>query len=223
LLEKKKLVRHGFHPDRAFHSYNPLPAIPSGKPRIKSPDFVMGSLTRLSRDRSVDEAIRTLKTLVDRRIDARLVIGGVGPEREPLESLVNELGLHERVQFLEHVNDLSAFFSNIDMLVNSIMLRGDDGAGVGNNILEASMFYMPVVTYDSLGLREMVIDGSTGYCVPIGNRELFVERILQLNASPALRERLGLALFSHVQAECSDEKIYKETFSVYQRASGIAE
>ncbi|MGN6906285.1 glycosyltransferase, partial [Neisseria sp. P0015.S006] len=60
-------------------------------------------------------------------------------------------------------------------LVNTPHCVGDHGAGVGNNILDAGLYDTPVVTYNMAGISDMVITGQTGYCIPFGDDEAFIE------------------------------------------------
>jgi L-malate glycosyltransferase len=214
--ERAKLVRHGYRPERTFYTYNPLPPWDSQFAAKNSGPFTLGSLSRLSADRRVDEAILILKDLLAAGLDARLVIAGNGPERRQLEDLVTQLGLAHAVDFLGVVRQLSDFFSRVDVLVNVPMALGDDGAGVGNNILEAAQFGVPVVTYDSCGIAEMVRDGYTGYCVAVGHRDVFVDNLLRLARQPALRLQLGTALNKHVASQCSDARIYEDIIHAYE-------
>ena len=220
--ESEKLVRHGYRADRTTFSYNPLPVMQEGAPRPSGQGFVIGSLSRLSPDRSVDEALLLTKALADLKIDVRLIVAGDGPERMALEQLASELGIAERVQFLGRISNLHDFFPHIDLMINTYKGAGDEGAGVGNNVLEAALFRVPVVAYDSCGIAEIVLDGKTGFCVPIGDQATYIERLVQLAGDSDARRQLGAALYGHVKAECASEKIYADTFGVYQKAAFTA-
>ncbi|MFQ6118020.1 MAG: N-acetyl-alpha-D-glucosaminyl L-malate synthase BshA, partial [Candidatus Bipolaricaulia bacterium] len=45
--------------------------------------------------------------LISKEVDAKLLMVGEGPEREPAEGLVSELGVADRVSFLGEVNDVA--------------------------------------------------------------------------------------------------------------------
>jgi L-malate glycosyltransferase len=218
--ERAKLIRHGLRRERVGFTYNPLPTIsPSGARRPRS-DFVLGSLSRLSKERSVDEALHVLQVLRDRGCEAKLIIGGDGPEMPALRELCAKLRLESYVQFEGRVQDLDAFFSSIDVLVNTLHLEGDDGAGVGNNIIESALFRVPVVAYDSMGISELVVDGVTGFCVPVRDRAMFVERIHQLAENATLRELLGRQLSEHTSSLCSPERVHRDLLACYTAALG---
>lgn len=217
-LEAEKLIRYGYKPSSTSFTYNPLPVLDATKSRIINTEVVLGTISRLTNDRNIEEAIYTLHLLRNKGQRLKLMVGGDGPDRSRLEELALTLGLKEHIKFLGQIDSLNEFYNAIDILINTLSLKGDTGAGVGNNILEASIFSIPVVSYDSCGIREMVINSVTGYCVPIDNRSEFLSRVSELVESSELRFRLGKALNEHVAKECSAEGIYSKTVQVYEQA-----
>jgi L-malate glycosyltransferase len=218
--EQQKLIRHGFDSGRVAFCYNPLPAVSLRKTAHVSTELVLGSLSRLSRDRGVDEAIHILDELLKAGVSARLRIAGDGPELPGLRALCGQLNLNERVDFCGRISSLEDFFQTIDVLVNPLQASGDNGAGIGNNIIEAGMFQIPVVTYNSCGISEVILDGHTGYCIPIGDRSLFVSRLTRLASDPVLRSAMGKKLYAHVWSLCSPGRVYADLQNAYQSAIG---
>ncbi|OSI09385.1 glycosyltransferase family 4 protein [Neisseria zoodegmatis] len=213
--ERKKLIRHGFPASRIAYTYNALPVrgtILDKKPK----DYVMlGTLSRLSKTRAVHLVLDITKALIDRGLPVRLSIAGIGEETDSLKAQAQALGIADKVSFLGGVRDLPAYFQEVDILLNTPILIGDHGAGVGNNILEAGLYETPVVTYDGAGISEMVVDGETSYCVPTENQERFIAAVETLVNDAALRSKMGKALHDRVTALCSDEEIYRTTIAAY--------
>lgn len=221
--EKEKLIKYGFPPSKIFVTYNPLPNIIIKKKikNLKDTTLKIGSLSRLSFDRNVAEAIYILRDLIKMGEKVHLIIAGDGEEKESLHKLACSLELTEHITFLGKITVLSDFFEKIDILINTFALEGDNGAGVGNNILEAGVFKVPVVVYDSCGIKEMVIDKKTGFCISKFDRERFVDSIKILMHDTSLRERMGLELHNHVKRLCSDDVIYNSTMEAYRMSKKI--
>jgi L-malate glycosyltransferase len=219
LHEKEKLIRHGFDRTRVSFSYNPLPtvSVPATR-RPRSARFVLGSLSRLSSERGVDEAIHILDDLRRAGVSATLLIAGDGPELPMLRQLCIKLGLEGHVHFCGRISSLQVFFSEIDVLVNPLQAVGDNGAGIGNNIIEAATFHIPVVAYDCCGIREVVLEGRTGYCIPLGDRSQFVTSLIRLAQNPDLRLRFGTELHLHVARLCASSRIYEQLQASYLNA-----
>ena len=211
--EREKLIRYGFPAERTAYTYNALPEQHDGPDKTPRDEVMLGTLSRLDSVRAVNLAIDFLKILIDRGLPVRLSVAGIGEESDNLKAQAERLGLADKVIFLGGVRDLSAYFREVDILLNTPVLIGDHGAGVGNNILEAGLYETPVVTYDVAGVSEMVIDGQTGYCVPFEDKERFADAVTDLVRNPGLRRQMGKALHDHVTALCSDDEIYRATLA----------
>ena len=214
--EREKLIRYGFPAERTAYTYNALPEQHDGQDKTPRDEVMLGTLSRLDSVRAVNLAIDFLKVLLDRGLPVRLSVAGIGEESDNLKAQAERLGLADKVIFLGGVRDLSAYFREVDILLNTPVLIGDHGAGVGNNILEAGLYETPVVTYDAAGVSEMVIDGQTGYCVPFEDKERFADAVTDLVRNPGLRRQMGKALHDHVTALCSDDEIYRATMAAYE-------
>lgn len=214
--EREKLIRYGFPAERTAYTYNALPEQHDGPDKTPRDEVMLGTLSRLDSVRAVNLAIDFLKVLLDRGLPVRLSVAGIGEESDNLKAQAERLGLADKVIFLGGVRDLSAYFREVDILLNTPVLIGDHGAGVGNNILEAGLYETPVVTYDVAGVSEMVIDGQTGYCVPFEDKERFADAVTDLVRNPGLRRQMGKALHDHVTALCSDAEIYRATMAAYE-------
>lgn len=214
--EREKLIRYGFPAERTAYTYNALPEQHDGPDKTPRDEVMLGTLSRLDSVRAVNLAIDFLKVLLDRGLPVRLSVAGIGEESDNLKAQAERLGLADKVIFLGGVRDLSAYFREVDILLNTPVLIGDHGAGVGNNILEAGLYETPVVTYNVAGVSEMVIDGQTGYCVPFEDKERFADAVTDLVRNPGLRRQMGKALHDHVTALCSDAEIYRATMAAYE-------
>ncbi|MBL8842218.1 MAG: N-acetyl-alpha-D-glucosaminyl L-malate synthase BshA [Planctomycetes bacterium] len=117
---------------------------------------------------------------------AQLVLVGDGPERAGAEALVAELKLEERVQFLGIVDDVHDLLPFADVLVVS-----SESESFGLAALEAHACGVPVVGYDSGGMREVVEDNSTGFLVRFGDVPALAARLKTLLADATLRRDFG--------------------------------
>ncbi|QOG37996.1 glycosyltransferase family 4 protein [Neisseria gonorrhoeae] len=212
--EREKLIRHGFPAGRIAYAYNTPPEFHFRKTEKEC--AVLGTLSRLDTVRAVHLMLDILKKMVGRGIPVCLNVAGIGEEMDNLKAQAKRLGIEDKVTFLGGVRDLTGYFKEVDILVNTPHCVGDHGAGVGNNILEAGLYDTPVVTYNMAGISEMVITGQTGYCIPFGDDEAFIEAVDTLIKHPELRGQMGKALHKHVETLCSDDEIYRTTMAAYE-------
>lgn len=143
--------------------------------------FVMATVGRLVARKGLEDLIRVVHELQDPR-DLVLVIGE-GPAREPLEALVRELGVENKVMFRGRVSekDKWGLLGISDLYVSTTLHEG-----FGLVFLEAMHSGLPVVCYDRGGQTDFLEDGKTGLLVPHGKTDAFVDAVRRIKADRAL-------------------------------------
>ena len=96
--------------------------------------------------------------------------------------------IEERVHFLGSRDDVARFLPHVDVLWQAGCCEGQSSA-----ILEAMAAGVPVVAANAPGNRELVIEGETGYLVPMRQRAGFARCTLPLVENRELAQRLGTA------------------------------
>ncbi len=177
----------------------------SPQPQTKAHDgLVIGTVKTLAPKYGIDVLLRAFALLVDGAGLERgsepglsLVIVGGGPQRAELESLAAALGIAAKVRFVGAVPhaDVPRWLNGFDVYAAASRL---DSESFGVAILEASSCGLPVVVSDAGGLSEVVSDGVTGLVVARDDPQALAMALAGLVASPAQRQRLGVAGRQHV-------------------------
>jgi D-inositol-3-phosphate glycosyltransferase len=144
--------------------------------------------------KGVAVAVRALAALGPDHGDAHLVVvgGPSGPQGDAevarLVSLVDELGLHDRVIFVPPRPHelLSTYYRAAD-----VCLVPSRSESFGLVALEAAACGTPVVASDVGGLRSLIDHGRTGFLVEDPTPESFAAWVRQILAEPLLAERLS--------------------------------
>ena len=131
--------------------------------------------------------------------------------RKTIETRIRELGLTERVSLLGHVYNVPELLRSVDILV----LPSLHNEGFPNAVMEAMAAALPVVATDTGGVRELVIDGLTGYVVPPGDAAALAERISWYCKDADLRRKMGEAGRSRVAAELTVDKMARKFEALY--------
>jgi glycosyltransferase involved in cell wall biosynthesis len=155
---------------------------------LASDTRIIGTICRLTKAKDLPTLVAMADILRTERDDVRVVIVGEGEEEAKLHELVEGLGLVKVVLFTGRRSDVARLLASFDVFVLTSVSEG-----MALALIEASAGERPIVTTDVGGSSDVVLDGVTGYVVPPGNKEAFLERIRHLLENPAIGHQLGAA------------------------------
>jgi glycosyltransferase involved in cell wall biosynthesis len=165
--------------------------------------------------------VRAAQLVSAKRKDAAFVlIGRHEPEYlNKVNNLIAELGLKEKFHILGSRNDIPQLLMDIDLLVLASLQET-----FGLVVIEAMAAGKPVVATRSGGPDEIVVDGQTGYLVPIGDSVAMAEKILAVIDTPEMGVRMGAAGRQRVEAFFSEtayvQQIQDIITDVFHRKEG---
>jgi len=122
----------------------------------------------------VEDVIQTFQ-IVSKKIKAKLLLIGDGPERKTMEDLCRSLKLCDEIRFLgkqEAVEELLA--------ISDLFILPSTNESFGLAALEAMACEVPVVSSNAGGLGEVNINGVTGYTCNVGDVECMAQRCLDI-------------------------------------------
>jgi glycosyltransferase involved in cell wall biosynthesis len=197
-----RLIDYGVRPERIRILHNAaVPVTPSAEGerlqlraqlRIADTESVILTIGRLSREKGHADLLRAVAQLPASRA-WKLVVVGIGPEKEALEALASGLGIRERVVFAGFHKDVSAFYGIADLVV-----LPSHSEGSSNVLLEAMMTRVPIVATNIGGTPEILSDENTGLLVPVSEAPALAAAIDRLLIDRTLASRLSDA--AHLQA-----------------------
>ena len=134
---------------------------------------------RLSEQKDFSTLIKAFAQVRQHRA-ARLLILGVGPERQALSELAASLGVKADIDFLGFVNNPHAYMNQADVFVLSSKWEG-----LPNVLIEAMAVETPVVSTNCpSGAAEILAEGKYGELVEIGDSQamaIAIEKVLDGN------------------------------------------
>jgi phosphatidylinositol alpha-1,6-mannosyltransferase len=169
------------------------------------------TICRLVRGKGVDLVLHALKILAARGIPYRYAIGGEGPERSFLETLVDELGLRDKVHFEGSVDGDKKWrlLRNADVYV--MPSRFDPAIpwreSFGIAFAEAAVFGVPAVGSTCGGIPDAVVDGDTGILVPEESPEALADALTFFYRKPEIRKEMGRAARERAMRQFSPKVI----------------
>ena len=102
--------------------------------------------------------------IIKNKIDAELILIGDGPDIAEAKLLVDKYELNSLVSFMGKSNSIEKTLQKTDLF-----LLPSASESFGLVALEAMSFGVPVITTNSGGIVELVIDGKNGYTCDVGD------------------------------------------------------
>ncbi len=182
---KQDLRRLGISklPIAMIHSGVSAEHVPGTESDVPTIAYV-GRIRRYKQIRKLLDAFAVVKTRVP---GARLVIAGAGDDLANLEAETRARDLRD-VHFLGRVDEATKIRLMQEAWVFGMPSQIE---GWGIVVVEAAACGTPAVAYDVNGLRDCIVDGSTGYLAR--SDEEFASRILSLLEDREQRRRMGRA------------------------------
>lgn len=145
--------------------------------------LLIGGVGRLSPEKAFDAQIRALPALLERGLDARLVVVGEGNDRPRLEALARELNVADRVSLPGWQSDVRATFEAMDVFASSSLREG-----LPNVLLEAMALEVPCVATRIAGIPRLIQDGRNGFLIDPGDQAALDRSLAGLLTNADLRD-----------------------------------
>jgi len=176
----------------------------------KKGGFWIGTIAELHKNKGLDILIKSFTSLENSsKKKIYLVIIGEGREKEALEKLARNLGVRDRVFFLDFLENAGKFLKAFDLFVLSSRTEGLPFA-----ILEAGLAKLPIIASNVGGIPE-IIKKDSGIIIEKENPVLLKEKIEFLMNNPKERRKLGSNLEKIIKSDFSIEKMANKTLLMY--------
>lgn len=191
---------------------------------------IVAMVGRIARWKGQHVFIEAASAVLQRRPDCRFQIIGAPLFGEDgylahLRGLAAKLGVADNVEFLGFRADVPDLIAAADVVVHASI----KAEPFGQVVVEAMAAGKPVIATNGGGLREIVVDGETGFLVPMGDVEEMAKRILELLGDPALALSMGRAGRKRVEEKFTIRQSLDIVQTLYShllnsgRATGIPE
>lgn len=121
---------------------------------------------------------------IQKKLPAKLVMVGEGPEREGAEQLCKELGISDKVIFLGNSNEIDRI-----LCFSDLFLLPSKSESFGLAALEAMINKVPVISSNTGGIPEVNEHGVTGYLSDVGDVEDMAKNALKILSDEAVLEK----------------------------------
>jgi len=153
---------------------------------------------------------------VQRKLPAKLLLVGEGPELSKIQCKIKSLGLEHKVMFLGKQEDVAQIISLADVL-----LLPSEKESFGLVALEAMACGVPTIGSTAGGIPELVTHGETGYLSPIGDVDGMADNAVKLLSDELLYQSFVAACIDRAHHEFCNDRITYEYESIYYKVLGL--
>lgn len=179
---------------------------------------VVLSVARLHASKNLKSLLRAM-VLVRKIIkEAKLIVIGRGPQEEFLRNMAINLGLKDNVFLISEPiphKKMPSVYNACDFFVLPSLYEP-----FGMAVLEAMSCAKPVIVADVGGMMDTVVEGETGFKIPLRNEEEFVEllstRIIELLSDRKFSKKMGMLGRSRVES-FYDWKVVAKSYDVFYK------
>ncbi|MGE5391548.1 MAG: glycosyltransferase family 4 protein [Deltaproteobacteria bacterium] len=203
-----KIIPNGVDPE----VFQALPERPRFS--IQDEDKVVFFIGRLVPEKGVCYLLRAMPQVLTAVPQAKLVVGGRGPQQKDLERLVQSMGLEDQVHFTGFIyNEERNYVYNKARVAVFPSLYEPFGIVA----LEAMATLTPVVVANAGGLAEIVQNEVTGLKVTPGSEGELAEAIIRILTDDELAERLLTNASREIDTVYKWDVIARSTAEVYEQ------
>jgi len=145
----------------------------------KNSEIILGSVTRLQYAKDPVTMIRSFKIVNERIPNTKLIMVGDGPLESECINLINQLNLQTKVQLAGFQKDSKSFYKMFDIFILSSHYEGMPYA-----LLEAMSMGIPAIGTNVSGIKDLIVEGETGYLASEGNHQELADAVIKLIENP---------------------------------------
>ncbi len=203
------IIRNGIdlRPFAAAHT------APQSGPSLPSPALKVGLVGRLAPEKGVDLFLRAAAMILSQAPLTQFLVVGDGPDRQKLQSLIDELRIKNNASLLGRRDNMPAFYASLDLMVSSSRQEGLPMA-----LLEGMASGLPLIATNVGAVSSLVENGRTGILVPPNDVPTLSEAIAKLLREPATRNSYGAAARERIEKEFSAERMAQDYLHFYEEA-----
>ena len=175
-------------------------------------------VARMLGEKGIYETVSAAQILEKRGVPIRIeLVGSPDPENPSSISsqTLEEWNKFDNLVWRGHQSDINEVWRNAHIAVLPSYREG-----FPKSLTEAMACGRPVITTNTVGCREVIEDGVSGFIVPLYDPKVLADALQQLAEDSVLRQNMGAAARERTEKNFSDKVIISQVFALYDRALG---
>ena len=171
--------------------------------------FVVGSVSRLGKEKSIDKLIISFSKLIDKIPNAKLLLVGDGPDKKILKDLVKELNIEDYVIFVGKVPlEKNQNYYHLMNVFSTFSITETQGL----TVLESLASSIPVVAIKDDSFEGVIKNNKNGYLFT--KESDFIDYIYKLYSDKSLYKKISSGAYN-TALDNSREAFGQKVYNVY--------
>ena len=174
-------------------------------------------IVHVSNFRPLKRIIDVLKIFkkINQKINSKLIMVGDGPDKNKAKEFLRKNNLKNKVIFLGKTNEVDEILCSSDLF-----LLPSEKESFGLAALEAMALKVPVISTNTGGLKDLNINGTSGYTSDIGDIDSMAENAIKILSDTSLEKKYRNQAFENAKKYDIKtviplyEKIYDEALNM---------
>ena len=182
--------------------------------KIEAGDVAIAIVGRLAPIKNHSFFLKVIEQLLEKGVlNIKVFIVGDGSERELIEKMSNSLNKKygQKITLTSWIFDIATFNKGMD-----IICLTSDNEGTPVSLIEAQASGLPVISTDVGGVRDIVLDGESGFITKLGDIETYVEKLRLLVENEKLRVKFAAKGRDFVTSRFNYERLAKDISAYYR-------
>ncbi len=143
----------------------------------------------------------------------RFFIVGDGELKEEIQQKVNKINdqFGHFVVMTSWIKDIATFNAGMDVIC---LTSNNEGTPV--SLIEAQAANVPIVTTDVGGVKDILLEGETGFVIPLKNKGMYVEKMLLLINNKEIRQKMSQNGWTFVKETFSYQRLVRDVEKYYR-------
>jgi glycosyltransferase involved in cell wall biosynthesis len=184
--------------------------VPSDLASVLGHGNVLVNVASLVPEKNHAGLLRIARSLLDRKIQFKILIIGDGRLRDSIQQQIKTLGLADHVILLGYRNDVLQIMKNAQALVMPSLIEGLPGV-----ILEAFYCRLPVIANNVGGISE-VVTKDTGWLTEKNDEKSFMSAVEEMVSDPREKNRRVENAFQLVNQDYTNKGIAQRFIKAYE-------
>jgi glycosyltransferase involved in cell wall biosynthesis len=180
---------------------------------------VVTMVSRLMKVKGVDEFAETAAAVRRQRPDTAFLLIGPAVTNGPMAVSASILDGNADVQWLGLRHDIPDLLAVSDVFALPTYLR----EGIPRVLFEAGALKLPLITTDTPGCRETVLDGENGFLIEPQSANALTEAVLTLLESPERRREMGQRSYELMKQRFELTIVSAAYSDLYRKTLGLDE